>query len=82
MPKVILPEDKLAIDVRRECVLEDAIREGKKKKFNCHKCLKVRCWYKTHYTYNLCSSHALVHMHKRGIVFVCLCAPVVFTATC
>ena len=40
-PKSIDPEDKLSIDVRRECVLEDAIREGKKRKFNCHKYLKV-----------------------------------------
>ena len=34
-------EDRLSIDVRKEWVLEDAIREGKKRKFNCHKYLKV-----------------------------------------
>ena len=35
------PDDKLSIDIRRECVLRDALREGKKKKFCTKKCLKV-----------------------------------------
>ena len=34
-------EDVLEIDVRRNFILQDALREGRKKKFSTHKLLKV-----------------------------------------
>ena len=39
----MVPDEDLPIEVRRDFLLQDALREARKKKFSPNKYLKVRC---------------------------------------
>lgn len=51
-------DNVLRIDVRRNCVLKDALREEKNKKFNTHKHLKVGLLWHTAHAVNIHNAHA------------------------